>query len=340
MGVNWEGRKVLVTGGASFIGSSLTAGLLKRGASVRIVDDLSSGSLENLGELISDVEFIEQNLLDDGAAKRACAGMEVVFHLAADHGGRGYVDTRQAGPAGNLVLDGLVFREAAHAGVETVMFASSGCVYPNGIQTDVTEELYLREEDVGPPYDPDNMYGWAKLSAELTLRAYHQELGLGAVSCRYFTVYGPKAHEDHAVIALLARAFLRQDPFEVWGTGEQVRNWTYIDDIVEGTILAAEHIKDGSAVNLGTMERTTVLEAAKIAQELLGHEAPIKPLVDMPTGPMNRVADNARARELLGWEPQVPFREGMRRTAEWYVAKKDRDEVASILEGGGLFAAR
>ncbi|MBM3300464.1 MAG: NAD-dependent epimerase/dehydratase family protein, partial [Deltaproteobacteria bacterium] len=164
-----------------------------------------------------------------------------------------------------------------------------------------------------------------------TLKAYHNEYGLKAASCRYFTVYGPRGVENHAVMAMIARAFVRQDPFEVWGDGSQVRNWTYIDDIVRGTILAGEKIDDGTAINLGTMERVRVIDAVKMVLEFTGHRAEIRLLPDMPTGPLNRVADNSLARKLLGWEPQVPFREGLSRTIDWYFATKDREEVKEIL---------
>jgi nucleoside-diphosphate-sugar epimerase len=182
------------------------------------------------------------------------------------------------------------------------------------------------------------MYGWAKLMGELTPQAYHREHGLRAASCRYFTVYGPRAKENHAVMAMTARAFLGQDPFEVWGDGTQVRNWTHVDDIVAGTILAAEKVDDGTAINLGTMERIRVIDAARMVLEMTGHRAEIRLRPDMPTGPKNRVADNSLARELLGWEAQVPFREGLRRTIDWYYAHKDRVEVKRILEGGGFIA--
>jgi nucleoside-diphosphate-sugar epimerase len=162
---------------------------------------------------------MEADLREPGVTRQAMQGIEVVFHLAADHGGRGYVDLHQAGPASNLFLDGLVFWEAVKAGVAKVVYASSGCVYPNYMQTDAKKELYLREEDVKPPHDADNMYGWAKLMAEMTLQAYHREFNLDAASCRYFTVYGPRGVENHAVIAMIARAFVHQDPFEVWGDG-------------------------------------------------------------------------------------------------------------------------
>jgi len=318
--MNWQGRKVLVTGGASFIGSHLVDALVERGAQVRVVDNLSSGKIENLQRHLADgtVEFILADLREPGVTRMAMRDIEVVFHLAADHGGRGYVDTHQAGPASNLLLDGLVFWEALQARVEKVVFASSGCVYPNYLQGDLNREIYLAEEMVRPPYDADNMYGWAKLMGELTLQAYHREYGLKAASCRYFTVYGPRAKENHAVIALIAKAFVGQNPFEVWGTGEQIRNWTYVDDIVEGTLLAAEKIDDGTAVNLGTMERIRVLEAVQMVLEMTGHRAEIRLLPDMPVGPLNRVADNALARKLLGWQPRVPFREGLQRSAAYH----------------------
>ena len=299
--MDWSGRKVLVTGGASFIGSHLVEALLERGAAVRVVDDLSSGRVENIQRYVDEgrVAFTQADLRQPGVAQRAVDGVSVVFHLAADHGGRGYVDLHQAACATNLALDGTLFLACRDAGVEKVVYASSGCVYPNFRQTDPNEILYLTEDMAGPPYDADNMYGWAKLMAEMTLRAYSKEWGMKTASCRYFTVYGERGVENHAVIAMIARAFVKQDPFDVWGTGEQVRNWTYVKDIVRGTILAAERIDDGTAVNLGTMERTRVIDAVREVLRCTGHRAQIKLLPDMPTGPVNRVADNSLAKQLL-----------------------------------------
>ena len=326
--------KVLVTGGASFIGSHLVDVLVERGADVRVVDDLSSGRIENIRGLIDAgrVEFIQADLRDEGVARNAVKGLNYVFHLAAAHGGRGYVDLHQAPCAQNLLLDGLVFRACYEEGVDQVVYASSGCVYPDHLQTDPSEILYLTEDMVGPPYDADNMYGWAKLMGEMTLRAYHKDCGMKSASCRYFTVYGERGHENHAVIAMIARAFVGQDPFVVWGTGEQIRNWTHVSDTVRGTILAAERIEDGTAVNLGTMERTRVIDAVKEVMRYTGHQAEIELHPEMPTGPLNRVADNSLARELLGWKPQVTFVDGLRRTIDWYFSTKDREEVKATLE--------
>jgi nucleoside-diphosphate-sugar epimerase len=331
--VDWMGRRVLVTGGASFIGSHLVDALIDRGAWVRIVDDLSSGRLDNIRQHTANgrVEFVQADLKGPGVAEQAVASISVVFHLAADHGGRGYVDLHQAACATNLMLDGIVFRACQQAKVEKVVYASSGCVYPNYLQTDPKDLLYLAEEMAGPPYDADNMYGWAKLMGEMTLASYYRDWGMKSAVCRYFTVYGERGHENHAVIAIIARAFTGQNPFVVWGTGEQVRNWTHVSDIVRGTILAAEKIEDATAVNIGTIERTRVIDAVKEVLRYTGHRAKIELHPEMPTGPMNRVADNALAKKLLGWEPQVKFVEGLRQTVDWYFSTKDRDQVGAAL---------
>lgn len=332
--MDWNGRRVLVTGGASFIGSHLVDSLIERGTRVRVVDDLSSGRLENIQHHLKNgkLDFIEADLKDSGIAQQVVNGMSIVFHLAADHGGRGYVDLHQAACATNLMLDGILFHACYRAKVDKVVYASSGCVYPNHLQNDPCEILYLTEDLVGPPYDADNMYGWAKLMSEMTLLSYYKEWGMRSASCRYFTVYGERGHENHAVIAMIAKAFIGQNPFEVWGNGEQIRNWTHVSDIVRGTILAAEKIEDGTAVNLGTMERTRVVDAVTEVLRYTGHQAEIELHPEMPTGPMNRVADNSLAKKLLLWEPQVKFIDGLHSTTDWYFSTKNREQVRAILD--------
>ena len=330
--MNWK-RKVLVTGGASFIGSHLVDALVAKGAEVRVADDFSSGKLVNIKDHLKHkrITLLKGDLRDTRMAQKALKGIEVVFHLACDHGGRGYVDTHQADCATNLTLDGVVFWEAKKAGVEKIVYASSGCVYPNYLQMNPKEALYLVEDRVGPPYEADNMYGWSKLMGEMTLRAYHQDWGMKTASCRFFTVYGERGVENHAVMAIIARAFLKHDPFVIWGDGKQVRNWTHVSDIVRGMILAGEKIDDGSAINLGTMERIQVMDAVRETLHYTHHSAKIVTHREMPTGPLNRVADNNLARQVLGWEPEVKFYQGLHRTIDWYFAHKKRSEVAKIL---------
>ncbi len=332
---DWSSKKVLVTGGASFIGSTIVDRLIDRGAaSVRVVDDFSSGVRGNIQQQLDagGIELVEGDLRDPDIAEKAVRGVDTIFHLAADHGGRGYVDLHQYDCSTNFGLDAALFATAMRAGVEGITYASSGCIYPLHLQGDVSEMFYLTEDKAGPPYDPDGLYGMAKLAGELTLQALSREKDLRTASCRYFTVYGPRGVENHAVIAMIARAFLRKDPFEVWGNGEQIRNWTYVDDIAEGTILASEKITDGSAVNLGTTERVSVLDAVHMVCKLDGYEPAIQLQPEKPTGPMNRVADNALAKRLLDWEPATLFVEGLGKTYEWYVTHKKPEDVEAVFE--------
>ena len=185
---------------------------------------------------------------------------------------------------------------------------------------------------VKTPHDADNMYGWGKLMGELTLKAYYKDFGMQSASCRYFTVFGERGIENHAVIAMIARAFIKQNPFIVWGTGEQIRNWTYVKDIVEGTLLAAEKISDGTSVNLGTMERTRVRDAVIEILSYSKHDAVIETRPNMPTGPYNRVADNLLAKKILGWYPKVKFIDGVHRTIDWYFQTKSKRVIAQNLD--------
>jgi nucleoside-diphosphate-sugar epimerase len=270
---------------------------------------------------------VKGDLLDEGVAKSAVTGMDIVFHLAAIHGGRGYIDMYQANCSRNLALDGLVIYEAYRSGVEKFVFASSGCVYPTDLQSDVNKEIYLQEDMVGPRYNADGMYGWAKLMAEMTLQSYFKDYGFKSASCRFFTAYGERCLESHAIMAMIGRAFLKLNPFEIWGDGTQIRNWTYVGDIVEGLLLAAEKIEDGSAINLGTEEPIRVLEAANLVLEMTGHKAVIKLLHDMPTGPLNRVASNKLTRKLTGWKPRYKFADGLSRTIDWYFATHNQPDL-------------
>ncbi|MGD9526572.1 SDR family NAD(P)-dependent oxidoreductase [Pseudonocardia sp.] len=330
---DWTDRTVLVTGGASFIGSHLVDALVERGAQVRVVDNLSSGRAENLATHLASgaIDFHEGDLLDAAVTDAATAGVDVVFHNAADHGGRGYIDLHQVNCSTNMILDGMVFRAAERAGAQKVVFASSGCVYPEHLQTDPDEILYLTEDLVGPPYAADNLYGWAKLMAEMTLRAYCAEGRLAAASVRYFTAYGPRCPESHAVMAMMGRAMVGQNPFEIWGTGEQIRNWTHVDDIVEGTIRAAERVDDGSAINIGTMERTKVVDCAREVLAYMGKDADFVFDPSKPTGPYNRVCDLRLCHEKLGWTPEIEFKDGLRSTIDWYLENNDVDEVRRTL---------
>jgi len=336
--MTWSGKRVLVTGGASFIGSHLVDRLVAEGAQVRVADDLSSGKLENLSQSLDHVEFREGDLRERELTRQVVADQEVVFHLAAAHGGRGFIDTHPADCASNLVLDGTVIDEAWRAGVDRVCYASSACVYPVNLQEKAPDgnTILLREEwaDVftAGAAAADGEYGWAKLMGEMTLKAYWKQHGLKSVSCRLFTAYGERENETHAVIALIAKAFIQMDPYEIWGDGQQDRNFTYVGDIVEGMMRAATAVDDASPVNIGTTEHIRIVEAARGIFSQTGF-TPSELFFDTnkPVGVYSRAADLTRARELLGWEPSTSFAEGLIPTVGWYYASREPEDVAARL---------
>jgi len=330
----WTDERVLVTGGASFIGSHLVEDLVAEGADVRVADDFSSGEMENLEDVKDQIEVLEGNLKHWDFADEASEDIDTVFHLAADHGGRGYISQYPANCATNMALDNIVYETAAKNGVDRICFASSACTYPTDIQQ---ERQRLREdmvsfEERGGAY-ADEVYGWAKLMGERSLKAYNEQYDIDTSAVRIFTAYGPRENETHAIVAFMAKAYAGQDPFQIWGDGEQTRNFTYVKDITNALRLAAENITDGTPVNAGISRYVTMNEAVEIIFDYLDWEPDeINYMTDKPQGVRHRAADTTRAEELLGWEPQYTVEEGIKNTLDWYVENRDPDYVRENLE--------
>jgi len=222
----WASKSVLVTGGASFIGSHLVDKLVELGAQVTVVDNFSSGRIENLQQSIEKIRIVKMDLewsrLDE--IVRVFEGHEIVFHLAATHGGRGYIHKHPADVCSNFAIDHHVLEVSLKAGVERVVFASSACVYPPKLQASIGSTYLLREDDSNPfkldePLSADLEYGWAKLMGEMQLIAFIKQYGLKGCNLRFVTAYGPRENETHAIIALIYKAFEKMDPFVIWGTG-------------------------------------------------------------------------------------------------------------------------
>jgi len=343
----WSNKTVLVTGGASFIGSHLVDSLLKKKAIVKVADDFSSGRLKNLEYTFrkerpnvwtsGNISLYRGDLKDRSFARSVIKGVNTVFHLAACHGGRGYIHTHPVECCSNMAIDQIVFEESWKQGVERLCHASSACVYPSYLQEDTGSSYLLKEEDADPFVRDkalaDLEYGWAKLMGEMTLRAYHRQNGMKTSSVRIFTAYGPRENETHAVIALIAKAFVKMDPYVIWGTGDQDRNFTYVQDIVDALMLASEKIEDGSAVNAGRDDRISLNRAAELVFDITGWRPKrVEHDLSKPQGVASRAADLTKAREILGWEPKVSYQEGFKRTIEWYFANKKRDEVEAKLD--------
>lgn len=339
----YTGKKVLLTGGAGFIGTHLLERLIDLGADVTVVDDLSSGSLDQVlhvwasrdfqycGPMDAEVieagrqRFLRYDLEDIGQARRAMRGQQIVIHEAAVFGGRGFVDTRPADCCHTLGINHNVFKAAREEDIERVHYASTACVYPDSLQNEYDSTYLLGEADAfrHGVASCDRAYGWAKFMGELELQAYRDQYGLKGSICRYVTAYGPRENDTHAIVALIKRAVERCDPYVVWGTGEQDRDFTFVDDIVEGTLLATERITDCSPINIGTGRRHKIKDVVKLILQLTGHE-PEHLIFDptKPVGVLSRALDNSRARESLGWAPRFSLEEGLKRTIAWYIAAR------------------
>lgn len=322
----WQDSNVLVTGGASFIGSHLVDNLVNLGANVTVVDNLSSGKMENLNESRDRIKFIKEDLeyIRNADIKSIFKDQEKVFHLAAVHGGRGYIATHPADVSSNFSIDHHVFEACTNSNIERVVFASTACVYPSQLQAEIGSNYKLKEEDSDPFkldefMSADIEYGWGKLMSEMQMHSFNKQYGLKGCPVRFVTAYGPRENETHAIIALIYKAVEKMDPYEIWGDGQQERDFTYVQDIVEGSILAAEKISDCTPINLGTGKKYKIIEVVEIIYKIIGwRPSNFKFESSKPVGALSRALDNSRAREMIGWVPKFTLEEGLRRTIEWY----------------------
>jgi nucleoside-diphosphate-sugar epimerase len=306
--------KYLVTGTAGFIGRSIAAALLKRGETVRGIDNFITGKRANLARLEA-MEFVEGDLTDPEQCARACQGVDVVFHEAA----LASVPRSVTDPAGtNLhcvtaTLNLLIAARAA--GVRRVVYAGSSSAYGD------TPTLPKHEEMLPNPISP---YAVAKLAGEHYMRAFAKVYGLETVVLRYFNVFGPfqdPTSHYSGVLAVFCRRMLSGQQPTIFGDGEQSRDFTYIDNVVHANLLAAGAPAEkvaGEMMNVATGSRCTLNETFRILRELTGYEGEPAYAALRSGDIRDSLADIRRAGELLGYSPIVDFREGLRRTVEWY----------------------
>lgn len=322
----WKDRNVIVTGGASFIGSHLVDKLVESGSKVTVIDNLSSGVKENLNDSWDKIKFLQKDLeyIHKDELESLFKNQEIVFHLAAVHGGRGYIATHPADVSSNFSIDHHVFEASNNTKVEKVVFASTACVYPTELQKNIGSGYKLKEEDADPSQldtymSADIEYGWGKLMSEMQMLSFQKQYGLKGCPVRFVTAYGPRENETHAIIALIYKALAKMDPYEIWGDGKQERDFTYVEDIVEGTILAGEKISDMTPINLGTSKRYTIIETVEMICKIIGWKpSKFKFDTSKPVGALSRALDNSRAKKLVGWEPRFDLETGLRNTIDWY----------------------
>ncbi|MCL4359695.1 NAD-dependent epimerase/dehydratase family protein [Patescibacteria group bacterium] len=318
----WNNKRVLVTGGCGFIGSHLAGSLVRSGAGVTVMDNLSNGRVESLGGLKDHISFIEGDCRDAGAAYGACRREDVVMNLAAKVSDVSY---NAAHPATmlreNLQIQTTMIDAARRAGVKQFLIVSSAVVYP----ADCTIPTPETEGFTGFPDNPNKGYGWAKRVNELLGSYYHEEYGMETAIVRPYNCYGPGDHffptPSHVVPSLIRRVIDGENPVVVWGSGKQTRAFLYVDDLVRGMMLATEKYACADPVNLGTDEEVTIRELVEAIIRLSGKEPQVRYDTDKPDGSPRRNSDNRKAREKLGFRAETSLEEGLRKTIEWYRAQ-------------------
>jgi UDP-glucose 4-epimerase len=314
---HWINKPVLVTGGAGFIGHRLVAKLVDLGAKVTVVDDLSKGAKENLNGLLDKIEFKTDNLLEPDVPKRLLKDVETCFHMAAMIGGIGYFHKT---PAESLKVNSLMnfnLWDAARGADIKMVCLSSSMVFERTKQFPTPETAL----ETSPP--PLSGYGFSKLVAEYIARTYNEQYGIRYLIARPFNAYGPGempgeyVGDAHVIPDLIHKTLAGQYPLEILGSGEQIRSYTYVDDIADAILFLAESYENDD-FNIGAVVETTVMDLAKRIWAMCGRAEPFQ--VYTSSGyeydVQRRVPDVSKLAK-LGWASKISLEDGLRLTIDW-----------------------
>jgi len=304
----------LITGGAGFIGSNIVAELLKRDERVRVLDNFSTGRRENIAPLSDHIDLVEGDLRDLPTVSHAVEGVDYVLHQGALPSVQRSVDAPLASHAANATGTLNVLIAARDAGVRRVIYASSSSIYGD------SPTLPKREDMLPAPKSP---YAVSKMAGEQYCRAFAEVFGLETVCLRYFNVFGPRQDpmsQYSAVIPIFITAMLRDEAPTIHGDGKQSRDFTYVANVIQANLLAATAPDDaiGRVFNVACGERYTLLDLVDNFNEILGTD--IGPIYTdpRPGDVCHSLADISAAQGILHYKPEVDFREGLRRTVEWF----------------------
>lgn len=341
----------LITGGCGFVGRNFVKRLHSTtNDTILFIDDLSVGThpatwlpdgtpsrtengLEFFGEdermifLKQDARYFIHEMLDDQeyikkTYKLDVTSFEDVFHFAAIVGGRAKIDGDPMMVALDLSIDAEFFLWVCRQKPTRVLYPSSSAAYPVDLQTE-SDAIALSESDIDfkKMGQPDMTYGWSKLTGEYLASIAAEYYDVSVTCIRPFSGYGEDQDLSYPVPAIARRAALKENPFEVWGTGKQGRDFVHIDDVMDCTLLAMDHITDGSAINIGSGRLTTFLELIEVFTSFADYSPEIKTLLDKPVGVHSRYGKMDYVKERLGWEPKLSLEEGMRRVYDVAVKK-------------------
>lgn len=321
-------KRVLVTGGAGFIGSHLVRRLLADGNEVRVIDNLSTGYEHNLSEVINDIEFIEGDLCSEKDSKKAVSDVELIFHQAAIPSVPRSIQEPVSSITNNVIGTTILLNAAVKAGVPRVVYAASSSAYGNNQAPKKIESI------LPAPLSP---YAVGKLTGEYLLQAFHNCYGIETVGTRYFNVFGerqdPTSHYS-GVIAKFSKQLINNEQVIINGDGSISRDFTYIQNVVEGNILAA-HAESprvsGQVFNVACGGNVSLNQLFQHLCSILDLE--VSPTYGPPrTGDINHsCADIEKATKAFGYQPVIGFREGLKKTVAWYKAaatRQSKDKAA------------
>ncbi|MEY2429695.1 MAG: GDP-L-fucose synthase [Verrucomicrobiota bacterium] len=313
-------KKIVVCGGGGFIGGHLIADLLKQGCrDIRAVD---IKPFEEWYQHFPQTETLELDLQDKSACEQALKGAAVVYNLAADMGGMGFIENNRALCMLSVLINTHLLMAAKKFGVERFFYASSACVYAADKQ--VSEDVIALKESDAYPAMPEDGYGWEKLFSERMCRHFREDFGLTTRVARYHNVYGPHGTYDggrEKAPAAICRKVIQaklsgKHDIEIWGDGKQTRSFMYIDDCLKGTqaILASDIIEP---INLGSSELVTINGLVDIIEQIAGIKLKRSYNLKAPKGVNGRNSDNTVIQKYLGWEPGIRLKDGLEKTYRW-----------------------
>jgi nucleoside-diphosphate-sugar epimerase len=313
-------EKVLVCGAGGFIGGHLVESLLNQGINVARAVDVKP--LDEWYQRSGSVENLSLDLRDKENCLVAADGVQIVFQLAADMGGMGFIENNKALCMLSVLTNTHMLMAARDCGVERLFYSSSACVY-NGDKQTLADVVPLREEDAYPAL-PEDGYGWEKLFSERMCRHFEEDFGLQTRVARYHNVYGPLGTYDggrEKAPAAICRKVIEakasgSQEIEIWGDGNQTRSFTYIDDCLTGT-LAILQSEIHEPVNLGSNELVTINQLVDIVEEIADVKLERRYNLDAPRGVNGRNSDNHKIQHYLGWEPTIRLRDGLEKTYAW-----------------------
>jgi nucleoside-diphosphate-sugar epimerase len=312
---------IVVCGGGGFIGGHLIADLRRAGHSrIRSVD---VKPLHEWFQVFDDVENLQLDLQEKDACERAVRGASMVYNLAADMGGMGFIENNKALCMLSVLINTHLLMAAREAGIQRFFYSSSACVYAADKQMAELLEAPLKESDAYPAM-PEDGYGWEKLFSERMCRHFAEDFGLETRVARYHNVYGPhgtwsggREKAPAAICRKVAEAKLSGNhTIEIWGSGNQTRSFTYIDDCIKGTQLLM-HSTVREPLNVGSDQMVTINQLVDIVEQIAGISLKRRYDLSAPKGVNGRNSDNTMIAARLGWAPSIRLEDGMERTYRW-----------------------